>query len=194
MKFAFAGIVLCALAGTANATTSTFNGTSGVDTIVVGRGYNNGGTFIYLACINGTWHYGNAVTGSSDVVTTYGYGGGDFLTVRAASDLYTCGSEMKWFYRMDTTYACPGTLTVYGGDGNDRIYGGQCAEQLYGDAGADTIFGGLGNDSIYGGIGDDCIEDSTLYSLSCGDGADSYTDEGIWKGCETHITHCYVIP
>jgi Ca2+-binding RTX toxin-like protein len=194
MKYAFVGVVLFALAGTAQASTTTFSGTSGVDTIIVGRGYTPGGALAYLACINGTWVYGSGVTGASDVVTVNGSSGADSITVRAVNDYYTCGSDAKWLYRMDYSYSCPGTLTLYGGTGNDRIVGGQCVERIEGEAGNDTIFGGGGDDAIYGGADSDCIADTTLSWLSCGDGTDSYTDDGTWKDCENHVSACFLSP
>ena len=190
MKYAWLSIVLFTIAGTANASTSSFYGTGSADTIVVGRAYDDVGNFIYMACVNGAWTYGNAVTGSSDVVTVYGYGGADTITIRAVNDTFNCGGDGKTLYRMDYSYACPGTITVNAGAGNDVINGAQCAEHLYGDDGDDTIFGGPGNDSIYGGLGNDCIQDDTLYTLSCGDGTDKYSDDYAWKDCETHVMYC----
>jgi Ca2+-binding RTX toxin-like protein len=189
MKFLCTGIVVLLLAGNAGATTTTFQGTTGVDVMTVGRGW-DGAALVYLACINGEWNYGAAVTGSSDVVNVYGYAGSDTITIRPVSDIFNCGGIGKWIYRMDYGYSCPGTIAVYAGDGNDVINGAQCAEHLEGQGGNDTIFGGDGNDSIYGGAGDDCIQDTTLYTLSCGDGSDRYSDDQAWKDCETHVMYC----
>jgi len=189
MKFVCMSVVLFAIAGTANATTTTFYGTTGVDTITVGRGY-DGGLLVYLACINGTWYYGNGVTGSSDTVTLYGYAGADTIRVRDANGIFACGVDGKWFYRMDYSYSCPGTTALYGGTGNDVIAGAQCAEYIYGEAGADTLGGAGGNDSIYGGTENDCIEDTTLNTLICGDGTDKFTDDASWKDCETRVLFC----
>ena len=189
MKYACVGIVLFALAGTANATTTTFSGTTGVDTITVGRGY-DGGLLVYLACINGSWYYGSGVYGSNDAVYVYGYGGADTIRVRDVNNIFECGSIAKWFYRMDYSYSCPGTIGLHGGDGNDVITGAQCMEYIYGDAGADTLGGAGGNDSIYGGTENDCIQDDTLNTLICGDGTDKFTDEANWKDCETRVSYC----
>ena len=188
MKYLWVSVVLFAIAGTAGATTTTFYGTTGVDVITVGRAFN--GSLIYMACINGTWYYGNAVTGSTDTVTVYGYAGSDTIRVRDVNDIYNCGGEGKWFYRMDYSWSCPGTIALYGSTGNDVIAGAQCMEQIYGEAGADTLGGAGGNDSIYGGTENDCIEDTTLNTLICGDGVDKYTDDMPWKDCETHVLFC----
>jgi Ca2+-binding RTX toxin-like protein len=190
MKCVCIGVVLLSLAGTAGATTTTFLGTSGVDVITVGRAFNDAGSLIYMACIDGSWSFGAAVTGSSDSVTVYGYAGSDTIRVRDGNNIFVCGSEAKWFYRMDYSYSCPVTIALYGGAGNDVIAGAQCAEQIYGEDGADTLGGAGGNDSIYGGIGNDCIEDTTLNTLICGDGTDKFTDEASWKDCETRVTFC----
>jgi Ca2+-binding RTX toxin-like protein len=190
MKCVCIGVVLFSLAGTAGATTTTFSGTTGVDVIFVGRAYNGGGTLIYMACINGSWAYGSAVTGSSDIVYVYGYAGSDTIRVRDVNDYYVCGGYSKWFYRMDYGYSCAGTIALYGSTGNDVIAGAQCAEWIYGEAGADTLGGAGGNDSIYGGTENDCIEDTTLNTLICGDGTDKYTDDMAWKDCETEVLFC----
>ena len=188
MKCTWIAVVLLSVAAEAAASTSTFYGTTGVDAIVVGRAYNYG-LFGYVACINGVWEWGGAVTGSSDTVTVYGDAGSDTITVRDTNDIYPCGIIGKWLYRMDYSYVCP-TIDVYGGDGGDRIYGAQCVEYIYGEAGADYIFSGGGNDYVSGGTENDCIEDTSLASLVCGSGTDRYTDDVAWKSCETPVAYC----
>jgi Ca2+-binding RTX toxin-like protein len=190
MKFVCTSVVLFAIAGTANATTSTFYGTTGVDVITVGRGVNGGGSLYYIACINGNWSYGEGVTGSNDLVYVYGYAGADTIRVRDVNNIFECGAEAKWFYRMDYSYSCPATTALYGGTGNDVIAGAQCMDYIYGEAGADTLGGAGGNDSIYGGTENDCIEDTTLNTLICGDGVDKFTDDASWKDCETRVLFC----
>jgi Ca2+-binding RTX toxin-like protein len=94
---------------------------------------------------------------------------------------------------MNFVHSCP-NVYVNGGTGNDRIIGAQCAEHLNGDAGGDSIFGNDGNDWIYGGDDNDCIDDETLSFLSCGTGTDSYTDDFLWKDCESQVSYCVVTP
>ena len=190
MKCAWICVVLLSLAGAASASTTTFYGTTGVDVMTVGRAFNDAGSLIYMACTNGSWNYGGPVTGSSDTVTVYGYAGSDTIRVRDVNDIFVCGSDAKWFYRMDYSWSCPGTISLYGGTGNDVIAGAQCVERIYGEAGADTLGGAGGNDSIYGGTENDCIEDTTLNTLICGDGTDKFTDDMPWKDCETHVDYC----
>lgn len=192
-RYAWIGAVVLLLAGNANATTTTFDGGAGADVIRVGRGYDPGGLFVYVACLNGSWGYGGVVTGSSDTVTVNGNGGSDTLTVQGTSEYYFCGATPKWIYSMAYGYSCP-NIYVNGGTGNERIYGAQCAEHLNGNAGADTIFGSGGNDWIYGGTENDCIADTTLSFLSCGDGNDSYTDDYLWKDCENQVPYCILLP
>ena len=186
--------VIVALAGNASASSSTFYGTSGVDTIVVGRAFDGSGYLRYYACINGTWDPAEYVYGSSDTVTVWAYGGSDTIKIRDVDGLYNCGGDAKYLYRMDYAYVCPGAINVYASTGNDILVGAQCAENLQGSSGADSIFGGGGYDTIYGGSENDCISDTTVYYLSCGDGTDSYTDSGSWNDCETPTGACYVFP
>ena len=108
------GLVL-SIAASAEATTSTFGGTSSADTILVGRAYY--GSLRYVACINGEWVWGNYVTGSSDYVYVSGYDGSDTISVRNVNDIYTCGGVNRWLYRMDYYYACPYRLYLLGGNG-----------------------------------------------------------------------------
>ncbi|MBI5489102.1 MAG: hypothetical protein HY905_17335 [Deltaproteobacteria bacterium] len=193
-RIAWIGGVVLLFAGSASATTTTFNGTAGADTMLVGRGYDGGGNLIYLACVNGSWAEGNLVTGSSDTVTTNGNGGIDTITVRSSSGIYDCGvGGGKWLHSMNYVYSCP-NVYVNGGTGNDRIIGAQCAEHLNGDDGNDTIFGNAGNDWIYAGADNDCISDTTLTFLSCGSGTDSYTDDLAWKDCENQVGYCLLPP
>lgn len=189
MKYVFVVSILVALAGTANASNSFFYGTSFNDTMLVGRGY-DGGALVHLACINNVWVYGQLVTGSSDAVYVYGYGGNDTMTIRDTNDLYNCGGYVKWLYRMDYNYSCPNTIYLSGGAGNDLMYGGQCAETFYGYDGDDRIYGGAGYDTVNAGMGNDCIGDTSLASLVCGDGYDGYTDGGAWKDCESRVKSC----
>jgi Ca2+-binding RTX toxin-like protein len=174
----------------ASASTSTFYGTTGVDTILVGRGSSDQG-MSYFACINGTWVEGAIVTGPSDTVYVYGNNSRDTITIRNVEGTYTCGIDPMLLHRMDYVYGCP-AMYIHGDAGNDVIYGAQCAEHLYGDAGYDTIFGGAGYDYIWGGTENDCIEDTTLSYLSCGDGTDSHTDDGSWKDCEIQSDYCFL--
>ena len=193
MKFACTFFVIGTLAANANATSTTFYGTSGVDSITVGRAYVSG-SFIYRACVNGEWDDGNAVTGSSDYVTVWSYGGSDTIKIRDVDGLFACGADMAYFYRMDYGYTCPASINIYASTGNDVIIGAQCAENLQGSSGSDSIFGGGGYDTIYGGSENDCISDNTVYYLSCGDGTDSYTDSGSWNDCENRVAYCFLTP
>ncbi|MBI5487899.1 MAG: hypothetical protein HY905_11245 [Deltaproteobacteria bacterium] len=191
MKAICAFLVIGALAGNAVASNSNFYGTSGVDVITVGRAFDSYGNLKYYACVNGTWTSGGYVnTNSIDQVTVWGYEGSDTLTVRDVNAWYTCGDTARYFYRMDYSYACPGGIHLYGAAGNDVIVGAQCAEDLQGSSGTDTIFGNGGDDIIYGGTENDCIDDDTVYSLSCGAGTDSYTDNGSWNDCENPVDYC----
>ncbi|MBI5490537.1 MAG: hypothetical protein HY905_24600 [Deltaproteobacteria bacterium] len=191
MKAICAFFVIGALAGNAFASNSNFYGTSGVDSITVGRAQDDSGNWKYYACVNGTWIPGSYVnSGSIDQVTVWAYEGSDTVTVRGVNGDFTCGINTKYFYRMDYSYACPGGIHVYGGSGNDDIIGAQCAEDLQGSSGTDTIFGNGGDDTIYGGTENDCIDDTTVYSLSCGAGTDSFTDKSPWNDCETHVDNC----
>ena len=190
MKYGIIVAVLIALASSAHATTTSFYGTGSADTIVVGRGYHYD-VLSYVACINGAWTWGNAVTGSSDVVNTYGYGGADTITIRSTNATFTCGTETYWFFRMDYSYACAGTIYVSGGDGDDEIFGAQCAERLWGDAGYDILTGAGGDDTLSGGTEGDCLDDTTVASMACGAGYDNYTDDYHWKDCEGWVATCY---
>ena len=189
MKSICGFLVIGVLAGNAHATSSTFYGTAGADSIIVGRAY-VGGSLIYRACVNGYWSDGSSVTGSSDAVTVWAFGGSDTIKIRDVDGLYACGDNMMYLYRMDYAYACPGGINLYASTGNDVIIGAQCAENLQGSSGADSIFGGGGYDTIYGGSENDCISDTTVYYLSCGDGTDSYTDSGSWNDCENKVKGC----
>lgn len=192
-KILIAGTIALLAAAEAQATTTYFYGTSDADTIVVGRTINGGGWPIYAACVDGNWDYGNQVTGSSDSVYVYGYGGADSIRIREKDDVFCCGTVCKWFYRMDWAYSCPGYLVVYGGDGNDRIFGAQCVEWIAGDNGNDTIFGGDGDDILLGNAGNDCISDTSLWYLACGADTDSKTDPRPWYGdCENTVSYCFV--
>ncbi len=171
----------------------TINGTSGDDTIVIGRGY-NGGSFQYIVCINRTWMYPlNAyVTGASDIITVYGLGGDDTIIVRDVNDYYTCGAQSMWLYRMDYSYACPAdeNIKIHGDEDDDVLLGGQCGEWLDGDNGIDTIFGGAGSDDLFGGDGNDCLSDSTVHTVHCGYGSDSENTPGNGYMCEYHEITC----
>ena len=136
---------IVALAGNAGASSSTFYGTSGVDTIVVGRAFDGSGYLKYYACINGTWDPAADVYGSSDTVTVWAFGGSDTIRIRDVDGWYNCGGELVYFYRMDWAYACPASINVYASTGNDVLIGAQCAENLQGSSGADTIFGAGGD-------------------------------------------------
>jgi Ca2+-binding RTX toxin-like protein len=192
-KYVWIGAFALLLAGNASATTSTFDGGAGWDVIRVGRGYDAGSNFVYVACVNGEWEYDALVTGSSDTVTVNGNGGSDVIVVQGSTEYYYCGETRKWIFSMSYGYSCP-NVYINGGTGNDRINGAQCAEHLYGDAGADSIWGGAGNDWIYGGTENDCIDDETLSFLSCGSGSDGYTDDYLWKDCENQVAFCLLPP
>ncbi len=189
MKYVFVVAILVALAGTANASNSFFYGTDSADTIVVGRAY-YGGNLVHIACINNVWVYGQIVSGSSDAVYVYGYGGNDTITVRTTNDIFECGGYAKWFYRMDYNWACAGTILVSGGAGDDVLSGGQCVESFYASDGNDRIYGGAAYDYIDGGAGSDCIGDTSVANLICGEGYDGYTDLGSWKDCEVRVKSC----
>jgi len=189
MKSVFAALIAISLAGTAGASSSYFYGTSNNDTIVVGRGFSGGG-LVYMACINNEWVIGGMVTGSSDTISVSANGGNDLVTVRTTNDIYECGTLAKWLYRLDYTYACPGSIYLSGNSGRDIITGGQCVERLYGGDGNDTLRGGLGNDYIEASPGDDCIDDLSVSALYCGTGYDRYTPGGTWSDCEEMVKIC----
>ena len=194
MKSICVFLVIGVLAGNASASSTTFYGTSGVDSMLVGRGVDEYGYLRYFACINGDWSYGGYVSGSSDAVTVWSYGGSDTIRIRDVDASYNCGGDVVYLYRMDYAYVCPGAINVYASTGNDILVGAQCAENLQGSSGADAIYGQGGYDTIYAGSDNDCIEDETVYYLSCGDGTDAYTDNGSWNDCETPTGACYVFP
>jgi Ca2+-binding RTX toxin-like protein len=193
----FVSVMLCSFS--AGATTTVFYGDDDANHITVGRGY-DGGQLVYLACIQGpgwsSWDYGAAVTGTNDYVSVGGYGGFDYIEVRAVNDYFTCGAEMKWFYQMNYTYACPAANHIYfnGGTGYDVLVGGVCTEKLSGASDDDSLFGGAGNDLLIGGTGSDCLQDSDVSSADCGDDTDNERTPGDGVNCENHENMCFTLP
>jgi len=187
------------LVSSASATSTVFYGTDDANHITVGRGYDEG-SLVYLVCIEGPgweeWYYGNAVTGSADYVTVSGYGGNDYIEARAVNDYFSCGAEMKWFYALNYTYACPAANHIYfhGGFDNDTLIGGVCTEKLSGASDDDSLFGGAGSDLLIGGTGSDCLQDNDVSLADCGDDTDNERTPGDGTDCENHENYCFISP
>jgi Ca2+-binding RTX toxin-like protein len=189
MKSFIALTVTLVIAAQAGATNVPFYGTSGVDTIVVGR-YGEYHESV-IACVNGNWQYSPGVVQPADTVSVWANAGADSITIQRSLGTYVCGTDVKLLYPMTSGDGCP-NIYVYGGAGNDAIFGGACVEHFYGDTGLDTLYGGAGNDYLYGGDDTDCIDDATVQTLSCGSGTDYFTDDGTWSDCETRQFVCFL--
>jgi len=192
-KILFAFLFGLLVVGTANASTTTINGTVWDDDITVMRFY-YGGTLIEGACVNNSWHFGG-VASSSDVIYVYGNTGDDRIDVITTDGgLFACGANMLHVYSLNYNYSCPGVL-LSGDDGDDVLVGGECAEVLSGGDDNDTLFGGAGCDYLYGGCDSDCLSDSNVCGVDCGEcGTDNDSEATPLSpvSCENSAMFCFL--
>lgn len=162
-----------------------FSGTTGDDTITVGR-CSSGGVLYQCACVNSTFTVGEyPVTGADDVVSVYTYSGDDKVRFVATWTSISCGGTSYWLYPMSYNADCPGAGAGYGwilvhavwdgsGTGGTKVvYGSECDDTVYTDSAGDWVSAGAGDDTVYTYDGGDYIDGGAgVDFINAGNGSD----------------------
>jgi hypothetical protein len=167
-NFAIAGTVTAPVVSTPQVTASisgtilTISGTSGIDTISIGR--TPGGKVAVVG--NGKAVGGSPFSGVARIVVN-GNDGDDRLDAAAISIPVTLNGGN-------------GNDTLIGGAANDLLSGGNGNDNLDGGAGDDTLLGGANDDVLTGGVGVDSLKgEDGNDTLNGADGlADLFLDGG----------------